>query len=149
MTEALRALGDTAPARMAWAFVACLTSVRAVRPKPKSASGLIFLKMDSTSFGSGVSKPRAGSPLAMASELYGATPQVVGLLVTTYAACQLFAGPVLGRLSDRFGRRPLLIVSQLGTFVGFLILGVARSLPLIFLSRFLDGITAGNLTLAQ
>jgi len=83
------------------------------------------------------------------AERYGATPQVVGFLVTTYALCQLLAGPVLGKLSDRHGRRPWLIVSQLGTFVGFLILGGARSLAWIFFSRFLDGITAGNLSLAQ
>ena len=83
------------------------------------------------------------------AEKYGATPQVVGWLITTYAFCQLIAGPILGKLSDRFGRRPLLIVSQLGTFVGFLILGFARTLWVIFFSRFLDGITAGNLSLAQ
>ncbi|HAZ06976.1 MAG TPA: hypothetical protein DCZ01_00315 [Elusimicrobia bacterium] len=83
------------------------------------------------------------------AERYGASPQIVGLLTATYALCQLVAGPILGKLSDRYGRRPLLIVSQLGTFAGFLILGWARSLPLIFLSRFIDGITAGNLSLAQ
>jgi len=83
------------------------------------------------------------------AERYGASPQVVGLLVTTYALCQLIAGPILGKLSDRFGRRPLLIVSQMGTFAGFLILACAKSLGLIFFSRFLDGITAGNLSLAQ
>ncbi|MBI3554275.1 MAG: MFS transporter [Elusimicrobia bacterium] len=83
------------------------------------------------------------------AERYGATPQLVGLLVMTYSLCQLVAGPILGQLSDRHGRRPLLIVSQVGTFVGFIVLGLARSLPLIFLSRFLDGITAGNLSLAQ
>src|SRR5271170_26464 len=83
------------------------------------------------------------------AERYGASPFVVGLLVTTYAFCQLVAGPMLGKLSDRFGRRPLLIVSQLGTFAGFIMLGFARSLAMIFFSRFLDGITAGNLSLAQ
>lgn len=80
---------------------------------------------------------------------YGASAQLVGLLFTTYAACQLLAGPVLGKLSDRYGRRPLLIVSQLGTFAGFLVLGWAPTLGWIFFSRFLDGITAGNLSLAQ
>jgi len=80
---------------------------------------------------------------------YGASAQLVGLLFTTYAACQLIAGPVLGKLSDRYGRRPLLIVSQLGTFAGFLVLGWAPTLGWIFFSRFLDGITAGNLSLAQ
>jgi multidrug resistance protein len=83
------------------------------------------------------------------AEHYGASPFVVGTLVTTYALCQLLAGPVLGKLSDRYGRRPLLIISQLGTFAGFLVLGWARSLIWIFFSRFLDGITAGNLSLAQ
>ena len=46
---------------------------------------------------------------------------MVGLLVSTYAFCQLIAGPMLGRMSDHMGRRPLLLVSQVGTFVGFLI----------------------------
>jgi DHA1 family tetracycline resistance protein-like MFS transporter len=83
------------------------------------------------------------------AERYGASPQVVGLLVTAFAFCQLLAGPVLGQLSDRFGRRRLLILSQIGTLIGFLILGVANSLFLVFLSRIIDGITAGNLSLAQ
>jgi MFS family permease len=83
------------------------------------------------------------------AEHFGASPSVVGLLVSTYAACQLVAGPLLGRISDRIGRKPLLIVSQLGTFVGFLILAGASSLWMVFLGRVVDGITAGNLSLAQ
>jgi DHA1 family tetracycline resistance protein-like MFS transporter len=83
------------------------------------------------------------------AEHYGASPAVVGLLVSLYAFCQLIAGPMLGRLSDRMGRRPLLLVSQVGTFIGFLILAYAHALWVIFLSRAIDGITAGNLSLAQ
>ena len=83
------------------------------------------------------------------AERLGASPAVVGLLVSTYAACQLVAGPVLGQISDRVGRRPLLIVSQMGTFVGFLILAWAGSLWVVFLARIIDGLTAGNLSLAQ
>ncbi len=83
------------------------------------------------------------------AEKYGASPTVVGLLVTSYAFCQLLSGPFLGRLSDHTGRRPLLLVSQLGTFIGFLILAFSNSLWLIFLSRIIDGCTAGNLSLAQ
>jgi len=83
------------------------------------------------------------------AEHYGASPAVVGLLVSLYALCQLVAGPMLGRLSDHMGRRPLLLVSQVGTFVGFLILAYANALWLIFLSRAIDGLTAGNLSLAQ
>jgi MFS family permease len=83
------------------------------------------------------------------AEHYGASPVVVGLLVSSYAACQLISGPVIGRLSDRMGRRPLLIISQIGTFIGFLILAFSDSLWLIFVSRIIDGCTAGNISLAQ
>jgi multidrug resistance protein len=83
------------------------------------------------------------------AEHFGASPTVVGLMVSTYAFCQLIAGPLLGRISDRMGRRPLLLVSQMGTFIGFLILAYANSLWLVFFSRILDGLTAGNLSLAQ
>jgi MFS transporter, DHA1 family, tetracycline resistance protein len=83
------------------------------------------------------------------AEHYGASPAVVGLLVSLYAFCQLIAGPMLGRLSDHMGRRPLLLVSQVGTFIGFLILAWAQALWMIFLSRAIDGLTAGNLSLAQ
>jgi MFS family permease len=83
------------------------------------------------------------------AEHLGASPTQVGLLVSTYAGCQLVAGPILGRLSDVYGRRRLLLVSQAGTLIGFLILGYAQSLTIIFLSRVIDGITAGNISLAQ
>jgi multidrug resistance protein len=83
------------------------------------------------------------------AEKLGASPAVVGLLVSTYALCQLIAGPILGRMSDRTGRKPLLLVSQLGTFIGFIILAYAHALWVVFLSRVIDGLTAGNLSLAQ
>jgi len=83
------------------------------------------------------------------AEKLGASPAVVGLLVSTYALCQLIAGPIMGRMSDRTGRKPLLLVSQLGTFIGFIILAYAHALWVVFLSRVIDGLTAGNLSLAQ
>jgi MFS family permease len=83
------------------------------------------------------------------AERFGATPQTIGLLVSTYAVCQLVAGPLLGRFSDTIGRKPLLIVSQIGTCLGFLLLAFSNSLALIFVSRIIDGLTAGNLSLAQ
>jgi multidrug resistance protein len=117
----------------------------AARDKPKRVLLPIFLIVAVDILGMTMILPL----LPFYAERYGASPQMVGLLVTTYALCQLFAGPILGKLSDRYGRRPLLIVSQLGTFAGFLILGWAPSLAWIFFSRALDGITAGNLSLAQ
>jgi MFS family permease len=83
------------------------------------------------------------------AEQFGASPSVVGLLVSTYALCQLVAGPVLGQLSDRAGRKPVLTVSQMGTFVGFLVLAWAPNLFFVFLARIIDGLTAGNLSIAQ
>ncbi len=83
------------------------------------------------------------------AEKMGATATQVGLLIGTYAACQLVSGPLLGRISDRTGRKPLLLVSQVGTLIGFLILAFAPSLWVVFLARVIDGATAGNLSLAQ
>ena len=83
------------------------------------------------------------------AERMGATPAEVGLLVATFAVCQLIGGPLLGRMSDYTGRKPLLIVSQIGTLIGFVILAYAGALWLVFLSRVIDGLTAGNISLAQ
>ena len=79
----------------------------------------------------------------------GASDFTVGLLLSSYALCQLVAGPILGKLSDQYGRKPLLILSQLGTLAGFLLLAASRTLWLVFVARIIDGITAGNLSLAQ
>jgi MFS transporter, DHA1 family, tetracycline resistance protein len=83
------------------------------------------------------------------AENLGASATVVGMLLSSYALCQLIAGPILGRMSDHMGRKPLLIVSQIGTLIGFLILAFSHTLWLVFLSRIIDGLTAGNLSLAQ
>ena len=83
------------------------------------------------------------------AEKLGASPSQVGWLVGVYALCQLFSGPLLGRMSDHVGRKPLLIVSQIGTLIGFLITALAGTLWVVFLGRIIDGATAGNLSLAQ
>lgn len=87
--------------------------------------------------------------LAIYSEHFGATPAQATLLTTVYALCQLIAAPIIGALSDRYGRRRLLLISQAGTFIGFLIMARATSLWMLFLARAIDGATAGNLSLAQ
>ncbi|MGE5182950.1 MAG: MFS transporter [Acidobacteriota bacterium] len=87
--------------------------------------------------------------LALYAEKFGASPLVATTLVSVYAVCSLIATPVIGNLSDRHGRRPLLLVSQAGTCAGFLVLGTATSLWMVFVGRILDGITAGNLSTAQ
>ncbi len=83
------------------------------------------------------------------AETFGATPTLVGLLLGANAAAQFIGAPIIGRLSDRYGRRPLLILSIAGTVVSFVILGLANSLEMLFASRILDGLLGGNVSLAQ
>lgn len=83
------------------------------------------------------------------AQSFGATPFVVGALISVYAFFQLISGPILGALSDRYGRRPVLLFSQIGTFLGFLILAKSNALWMVFLSRVIDGSTAGNISVAQ
>ena len=101
------------------------------------------------------------------AQSFGASPAVIGLLTASYAAASLVGAPLMGRLSDRFGRRLILLLSVGGTFMGFLLLAFAESigrglaslvastavnafiLGVLFLSRMVDGLTGGNITVAQ
>jgi len=80
---------------------------------------------------------------------YSATPFVIGILQATYPLMQFLGAPVLGRLSDRFGRKPILVISQVGTLAGFILLGFANTLTLLFLSRIIDGLSGANISAAQ
>jgi DHA1 family tetracycline resistance protein-like MFS transporter len=80
---------------------------------------------------------------------FQASSIMVGLLLSANALTQMIGAPFLGRLSDRYGRKPLLIASISGTVLSFLILGFANSLAILFLSRILDGLLGGNVSLAQ
>ena len=80
---------------------------------------------------------------------FGAEPWQIGLLFASFSLAQLISAPVLGRLSDRFGRRPILILSMLGTAFSFIILGLAHSLWMLFLGRIVDGISGANISTAQ
>src|SRR6266481_445228 len=80
---------------------------------------------------------------------FNATPRTVGLLFASYSLMQLIFAPILGRLSDKYGRRPVLLISIIGTGIGFLILGLAKTLTMLFVGRILDGITGGNISTAQ
>jgi MFS transporter, DHA1 family, tetracycline resistance protein len=87
--------------------------------------------------------------LALYAERFGASPLTATLIVTCYAACSLISTPIIGKLSDTYGRKPLLMISQAGTCLGFIILGTSEALWMVFLGRILDGLTAGNLSIAQ
>lgn len=80
---------------------------------------------------------------------FNATPFQIGLLFSIYSWMQFFFAPVLGRLSDRYGRRPILFVSLLGSAVGYFVIGFADTLLLVFLGRVIGGITGANISTAQ
>jgi DHA1 family tetracycline resistance protein-like MFS transporter len=80
---------------------------------------------------------------------YGASPVVIGLLFASFSISQLFAAPLLGEWSDRWGRRPVLILSLIGTTLSFVLLALAGSLPMLFLARIVDGLSGGNITTAR
>jgi DHA1 family tetracycline resistance protein-like MFS transporter len=87
--------------------------------------------------------------LPFIGQKFGATPLQLGLLVSTYSVAQLVGAPLLGRLSDRFGRKPLLMLSIMGSTLGFVTLAFAPALWVLFVARAIDGLTGGNITIAQ
>ncbi|MBA3538004.1 MAG: MFS transporter [Deltaproteobacteria bacterium] len=87
--------------------------------------------------------------LGLYAERFGASPLVATTIVSVYAVCSLISTPIIGRLSDHHGRKRLLIISQAGTCLGFIMLGLSEALWMVFAGRILDGLTAGNLSIAQ
>ena len=79
----------------------------------------------------------------------GLNPLQVGLILSIFSICQLFASPITGKLSDRFGRKPLLLFSQMSTLIGFLLLGIANNVWILVAARLVDGLLGSNMTVAQ
>jgi multidrug resistance protein len=111
----------------------------------KAQLGIIFLTVFIDLIGFGIVIPI----LPLYAKHFGASESVNGLLVGAYSAMQFLFSPVLGKISDRVGRRPVLLVSLLGTCVGFAIMGFAGSLLWLFVARIIDGISGGNISTAQ
>lgn len=80
---------------------------------------------------------------------FNATPFQIGILVGVYSLMQFFFSPVLGRLSDKYGRRPILFISILGSAIGYFVIGFAETLFLVFIGRIIGGITGANISTAQ
>jgi len=87
--------------------------------------------------------------LPLYAEQFRASPVAIGWLTGIYSGMQIIFTPILGKLSDRFGRRPVLMVSIAGTAIGFILMGMATALPLLFVARILAGITGGNISIPQ
>ena len=106
---------------------------------------IIFLTLFVNLVGFGIIIPL----LPFYAQTFGASPLTIGLLFASFSLSQLVASPVLGDLSDRWGRRPVLIFSLLGTVVSFVMLAVAHSLFMLFAARIVDGLSGGNITTAR
>lgn len=87
--------------------------------------------------------------LPLYAQEFEASALHIGLLFASYSLCQIVAAPLLGGLSDRYGRRPILLVSLLGTVVSFGMLALANSLVLLFAARIVDGLSGGNISTAR
>jgi len=83
------------------------------------------------------------------TELFSTSTFIIGLVFSVNAMFGFIFGPILGKLSDRFGRRPLLLISQMGTCIGFLLLAFSNTLEMLFISRMVDGIFGGNFPIAK
>jgi DHA1 family tetracycline resistance protein-like MFS transporter len=73
----------------------------------------------------------------------------IGLVLSIFSICQLFASPITGKLSDKYGRKPLLLFSQTSTFIGFFLLGIASNVWILVAARLVDGLLGSNMTVAQ
>src|SRR6195256_1867239 len=106
---------------------------------------IIFLTIFVNLVGFGIIIPL----LPFYAETFGASPLVIGLLFAVFSLCPRVAAPTLGDLSDRYGRRPVLIFSLLGTVVSFVMLALAHTLTMLFLARIVDGLSGGNISTAR
>jgi multidrug resistance protein len=88
-------------------------------------------------------------PLYASDRRFGASPAVVGALLASFSLAQFVFAPVWGRLSDRVGRKPVLVLSLAGTAVGSLLTGLAGSVVVLFVGRVLDGISGASVSVAQ
>jgi DHA1 family tetracycline resistance protein-like MFS transporter len=107
--------------------------------------GIVFLIVFIDLVGFGIVIPI----LPLYAEEYGPSPVVFGLLMASFSIMQFIFAPILGRLSDRIGRRPVLLVSLVGSAVGYVLFGIAGSIGMLFASRIIDGISGGNISTAH
>jgi DHA1 family tetracycline resistance protein-like MFS transporter len=113
--------------------------------RPRSPLFVLFLTVFIDLVGFGIVIPI----LPLYAEHFHASPVAIGWLTGIYSGMQIIFTPILGKLSDRWGRRPVLFISVVGTAVGFALMGMAHSMTLLFAGRIIAGITGGNIAIPQ
>jgi DHA1 family tetracycline resistance protein-like MFS transporter len=113
----------------------------------RSPIGIIFLTVFISMVGFGIVIPVL--PVYAASDRFHLSPSQLGWLVGIFSLVQLFFAPLFGKLSDRIGRKPVLLLSVVGSAVGFFVIGVADAAWMLFLGRIIDGASGGNIATAQ
>jgi MFS transporter, DHA1 family, tetracycline resistance protein len=112
---------------------------------PLSPLAIVFVTVFVDLLGFGIIIPL----LPFYAERFGGSAQTVALLSASFSAMQFVFMPIWGRLSDRVGRRPILLMGLFGSFASYLVFGVAQSLPLLFVSRMFAGIAGATVSTAQ
>jgi DHA1 family tetracycline resistance protein-like MFS transporter len=120
-------------------------SRRSARPPLPKGFGTIWTTVALDLVGFGIVLPI----LPLYAKRYHASAFTAGALVASFSLAQLIASPFWGRVSDRFGRKPVLIVSLVGTAIGSLFTGLAAGLPLLFIGRLVDGASGASVSVAQ
>lgn len=120
-------------------------SVRGASGARRSSLGILFLIVFSDLLGFGIIIPL----MPRYGEIYGASPAALGALLASYSLLQFIFSPIWGRLSDRFGRKPILVLSLSGSALGYLLFASARSIPMLIFARAIAGVMAANISTAQ
>jgi multidrug resistance protein len=120
---------------------------RVMSKKARSPLGVIFLTIFVSMIGFGIVIPVL--PIYAKNEPFKLSPSQLGWLVGVFSLVQLFSSPIIGKFSDRIGRKPVLLISIFGTAIGYFITGAASAAWMLFLGRIIDGASGGNIATAQ
>ena len=111
----------------------------------KKALALLFLVVATELVGFGLIVP----VLPQIAYNFQSHPLLLGVLMASYSFAQFFSSPILGSLSDRYGRKPLLVLSKLGSVFGYVLMAFSGSFSLLLIARLIDGFTGGNISVAR
>jgi DHA1 family tetracycline resistance protein-like MFS transporter len=123
------------------------SSTENIKSRQNATLGVVFLTIFVSMVGFGIVIPVL--PDYAKNDPFKLTPSALGWLTGIFSLVQLFTAPLLGKISDRIGRKPVLLISIIGTAVGYFVTGAAQATWMLFLGRIIDGASGGNIAAAQ